>query len=120
MPEDGSEEKDWGYVTECSRLLRWLDAGGNEFMGEQDFLLEYLRAVGKVGATHEREPFEGVDLFRLTDDQATERRKKAYARRNAFVLAVNTEALKHWGDGWQDAWQKANENWRQFNRDFKP
>ena len=114
-PEGGAVEDPWEYVTECSRLLRWFESGGNESFKTPDFMVSYFKAIAAAGATEPPDPALDVDTSMLKDDQVAELNKRQYARRDALLIKVNDTAFNIT----QDDWFAANEKWVAFNNDFK-
>lgn len=114
-PQDGSAEDPWGYTPECARLIRWLEAGGSEVLGQKDFLVTYLKAVAARGAEAPPDPGEDVDWRFLNAEQAKKLRARVYARRDALTKKINDTACPFS----VPAWEKANAAWKAFNEKFQ-
>ncbi len=114
-PTDGAEEPPWGYVPECARALRWLDAGGSKALGKDDLLLDYVRTVGVAGGSGEVDPATDVDWLQLNEPQRKDLRQKQYTWRDTLLKRINDGVIALN----EDAWRKADAAWKEFNQKFK-
>jgi len=117
-PKDGGPEENWGYQTEGARLIRWLEAGGNPFLGKQNFLQAYYSAIGQHAEKAPPDPGQEIDWIRLNfkkPGQVKAVNKQVYERRDQFLVHVNTIACPLSGG----AWEKANAAWLEFAENYK-
>ena len=115
-PKDGSVEPRWDYVTECSRLIRWFDAGGSKLFNKTDFLPDYLAQIGASALAAPPNPQADVDWAFIEDDSTgADVRKKYYAWRDDLLQKINYTVIPLS----VSAWKTADAAFKKFNAEFK-